>query len=215
MIQRKVANPAPAVLAIVNPTGGKKTMSTKRKTSGGARRRRPVARATNAAPKRRRRRAVARAGNPSPRRRFSARRSTRQRNPSTAITSGLELGAASALVEAVSAMVPNVGGNTLLASAGRTAATGLLLGKVAEQFAATRKYSNSLKVAGIAIGAAKVVSYFATPYIKRAIASATGAAGLQGIGLMPGSQLPVQAPARPVAAAPAGVNGIGLMPFRP
>ena len=186
-------------------------MRTKRKTSGGAKRRTTTARATNA-PKRRR--STRRAGNPSPRRRFGARRSVRRRNPSSAITSGITLGAASAVVEVVQGIVSRVGGDSLAAGAIRSAATGFLLGKAAQQFAATRKYAEPLQVAGVAIGAAKLVSYYVAPHLRRALSSVTGA-GMQGIGVMPTPSLPARTVPAKTVTAPAGVNGIGVMSFNP
>lgn len=182
-----------------------------RKRKGGTRRRSTTAATRN--PKRR----TTRRRNPSTslaRRRTAPKRFGRRRNPSTAITSGIQLGVASALVETVVQLVPAIGGNTPLASAARTAATGFLLGKAAEQTSMTRKYADSLKVAGVAIGAAKAVNALFGPQIRNVISKIAGG-GMSGIGVMP----PVPVPVRQVAAAKqqvsAGVNGIGAYSFNP
>jgi glutamate synthase domain-containing protein 2 len=235
MVVRKVANPAPSVLALVNPRRRKKAMATRKRRRSTRRRtvRHTAARTT--APKRRRstrrrrhtvfarRRAV---GNPYHRRRRRAvnpRR--RRRNPLGGAGGEILNFTVAGLAQGIA--MPFVGGfagrflpfgqyNPPIIAFG----TGWLLSQVFKMFGITRRFSHPAMVFGSATAAMMVLQ----PIVARTIGGGAPAnptmagpyrrAGMRGIGVMPGIPQGVgMAPMGPPAAN--GMQGLGMWPGVP
>lgn len=191
MVKRKVANPAPAMLALVNPKRGKK-MATRRKRKGG--RRRATARRNPLNPVRRhtsrrrtsRRRVHARRRNPiNPVRhhRRHVRRHSRRRNPLRGASgeilnftvAGLGLGIVQPMVTRfVGGMLPFGQYNAPILSAG----TGWLLSKAFEMFSFTRRFAHPTLVFGFATAAMQVLQ----PIVRGAIGAGGAGSPMQGWG---------------------------------
>jgi len=162
MAKTKLINPGPAALMLVNPTGGN-TM----------RRRRTKALSTT---RRRSRR------NP-----HAMHTRRRRSNPNFGlVTKGLTLAGGGALTQAVTSMVPAIGGPGPLMDAARTGAVAYLLGMLANRVGMSR-FAGDITLGGFAVAGAKVIN---------------------GI-LLPGAQS-VFFP-RPAAPAPAATNGMGAI----
>lgn len=201
MKQGKMANPSPAHLLIVNPTGVKKM--TRRKTS----RRRT---ATTSARKRH---------NPmfskTARKRVSTR--GRRRNPAGGglVAQGLALAAGAALIQSVLGFVPPIGGVTPIADAARTAGTGYLLSVAMDKFNFLKTYSRDVALAGFTLAGGKLISSFILPMANRVFqpvqAPAPAAGTVAGLA-------PIYRGMQPFGQYGSGMNGIamidpGMQPF--
>ena len=157
----RVANPGPAGLLVINPKRGK-SMATKR-------RRRSATAATT-----KRRRTTRRKSNPttyaSTKRRSitrSRRRSvSRRRNPSTGMFA--EAGTEALILVGLgllSPLLPPIGGISPLATAGRQAGLGYLLGEAMERFNFGRVYGRSVKKIGLLMGGVTLVNAYIAPMV--------------------------------------------------
>lgn len=225
MQKRRVANPSPAVLALVNPKG-KRKMATKKRS----RRRRAVN------PKRRRtttttaKRTVSRRRRSNPimsrsRKRYGRRRRS---NPvsSGVIGQGLELGASGIVIGLTQPMIrPLISrfvGNSPIAAAGVTLATGYGLSFVAGMIGPARKYQRSLELAGWTLAFTQLATTYVLPLLGgRGTANPPAAAGLNGYrrglnGIAAVTSVPpgVVAPPAPPVKANNGMNGIAAVPGR-
>ena len=235
MVVRKVANPAPSVLALVNPRRRKKAMATRKRRRSTKRRRVVRARARTANPinpTRRRRRTRRRSTmfarrrhrnpiNPTRRRRVGRRR----RNPLGGAGGEILNFTVAGLAQGIA--MPFVGGfagrflpfgqyNPPIIAFG----TGWLLSQVFKMFGITRRFSHPAMVFGSATAAMMVLQ----PIVARTIGGGAPAnptmagpyrrAGMRGIGVMPGIPQGVgMAPMGPPAAN--GMQGLGMWPGVP
>lgn len=219
LVKRRVANPAPAVLTLVNP--GRKSMAARKRRASTTRRRK--ARASN--PKRRRSSVTVRARrsaasftrrkrrNPM----FAKRRRrgvTRRRNPVSGalrealplVGSGIAIGFALPIVNRfVGGFLPFGQFNAPVVTIG----TGYGLGWLASKIGFLSRYRGSLETAGLVLGITQIV----TPLLGRFMAPAQapqgmngvrGRRGLNGIAAVPSLPPQIQ-PARPQAQ---GMRGI-------
>lgn len=229
MQKRRVANPAPAVLALVNPKGkrtmaAKKRSSTRRRRAANPKRRRRTTTTTTTAKRTTARRR--RAANPvaKSRKRYSRRRRS---NPvsSGVIGQGLELGASGIAIGLaqpfIRPLIARFVGNSPIASAGVTLATGYGLSFLAGMVGPARKYQRSLELAGWTLAFTQLVTSYVLPLIGgRGSANPPAAAGLNGYrrgmnGIAAVSAVPPGMVPAPVAApAGNGMNGIAAVPGR-
>lgn len=239
MVARKVANPAPAMLALVNPKKrGRKMATKKRRTRRKVARvrshstvaRRHTARRHTAKRRTSRRRVYASRSNPVHRRRRNRVHHRRRHvNPlrgaggeiANFTVAGLSLGMAQPiLTRFVGGMLPFGQYNAPILSAG----TGWVLSKVFEMFSFTRRFAHPTMVFGFATAAMQVLQ----PIVRGAIGAGGGGSPMQGWG---GGQYgnwsrrpmrglgvttnipPVtrQVPAMPPQAN-GGMNGLGMRP---
>lgn len=226
LVRRRVINPAPAILALVNSSTKKrgKQMATRRRKRRGTRRasarRNPVnpVNPTRRARRRGRRRTVyARRRNPinpTRRRRYGRRR---RRNPNITSTAfraiPLVLGSA-----AIGMAVPIVGPlvarfapqlvATPIGAAGVTFGTGLLVSMVAKAFAFTRRYADDVLLAGAVLAGGQLFTAYVAPMIPRLGMGRRN--GMRGIGVMTGIPPHVLPP--PPPANGNGMKGIGAYP---
>lgn len=171
MQKARVANPGPAGLLVINPTKRGSKMATKRRRRSTTKRRTTAARRNPTATITRRKRRTRRS-NPgvfaSSRRRTTRRRSVgRRRNPATSLLSkGLVLAGGGAAVQFVQGFIPPIGGSSPLADAGRTAATGYLLGMAMRKTGFGARYADDVQLAGFTVAGAKVIAAFVLPAIS-------------------------------------------------
>jgi len=234
LIKRRVANPAPAILAYVNPRR-KKAMATQERKRHSSRRR---ARRSAANPRRhkttsrrpRQHSAIARAHryfNSSMRRR---RRHRRRHNPVTGATvwrgirlagSGFAIGM---IVPVVRRFATPYVGTSPIAAAGVTFGTSWLLSLVAKMIPFTRKYEDDILTAGATIATAQLISNYLTPYLMGLGGGAANPMmsgpyrrprGLRGIGVTTGIPPTIVAPPLPAAAGSGnGMQGVAVVPGR-
>lgn len=201
LVKRKVANPVPSVLALVNPKGGK-SMATKRRKTSAPKKRHTKAPARKTASVKTHHTTAAFKGNPTKKRRTSRRH---HRNPLTSgvVSEGLKLGASGVVIGIGQRFVrPLVGGfvgNSPIAQAGVTLGTAYGLGWLANLTSFTRPYRRYLELAGWTISLTQLITSYAGGFIN----SIGGAApqGMQGGGW-----------ARPYRR---GLNGIAAIPNVP
>ena len=241
MTKRRVANPAPAVLALVNPKGQRKMAAKKRHSTGRPKAANPKRKSTahktahktsTALAKTHHATASKRRVNPPTKRHTSHKR----RNPSGGgiaeealnfSIGGFTLGLVQPIVRSWASRVV---GSGPIAAAGVTAVTGYGLGVVAGHFSLTRRLERPLKVLGISMAITQLATSFVIPMLRGGSASAPanpqqGLAnyrrGMNGIAVVtsvpPGIVAPAAiAPARAAAAgsASSGMNGIATLPGR-
>lgn len=239
LVRRRVVNPAPPVLALVNGSRKKRgtTMAT-RKRKGSSKRRTVRARArTSAAPLRRqtkrqstrRHRVYARRSNPvNPvkHRRRNGRRHARRSNPVTGV-----LGRAVPLVlgsAAIGFATPFVGQfvvrfapqlvSTPIGMAGVTFGTGWVLSAVAGMFAFTRRWKDDILLAGAVLAGGQLFSAYVAPAIRIGGQGGNGMGrryyrnngGMSGLGVMTG--IPPNAALAPPTNNNQGMQGVGMRP---
>lgn len=166
MVKVKVANPGPLGLWVVNPSGSKKKMATKRRS-----RKRSTARRPNVTAAPRRRKRTTRRSNPtvfaSSRRRTTPRRRSvsRRRNPSTGglLSQAAGLAAGITVVGLAQGFIPPIGGVSPIMVAARQAATGYLIGEGMQRFGVLRAYAGEVKLAGFALGAGTLINAYVMP----------------------------------------------------
>jgi hypothetical protein len=228
MQKRRVANPAPAVLALVNPKGkrtmaAKKRSSTRRRRAANPKRRRRTTTTTTTAKRttaRRRSNPVAKS-----RKRYSRRRRS---NPVSGgvIGQGLELGASGIAIGLaqpfIRPLIARFVGQSPIASAGVTLLTGYGLSMLAGMVGPVRKYQRSLELAGWTLAFTQLVTSYVLPLLGgRGSGNPPAAAGLNGYrrgmnGIAAVTAVPpgVVAPPAPPARAGNGMNGIAAIPGR-
>lgn len=234
LVKRRVANPSPAVLALVNPKGRKKMATRKRRHSTSRRRtaaKNPAKRRT--ATKRRRVSAVHRSRAANPVKRVGRRRSVRRRNPpvvsaSGTVAEGLKLGVSGIVIGFSQKFVRPLVGNFLpsgpIANAGVTLGTAYGLGWLAGFTKFTSPYKRYLELAGWTIAATQLVTAYVLPalgnFTSGAAAGMSGPRrqyrpGMRGIAAVTG--IPptiVPPPLPPPQAAANGMNGFATVPGR-
>ena len=238
LVRRRVVNPAPSVLALVNGSRtkrGKKMATRKRKSSkrrASTKRRNPV----NPVNPTRRRRSTKRRGrrstvyarrrnpiNPT-RRRRSGRRRARRSNPVTGVLGrAIPLVIGSAVIGAtapftaqiVGRFAPQLLGNPIGVAA-TTFGTGWALSLLAGAFAFTRKWKDDVMLAGAVLAGGQLFTAYVAPMIPRLGGGQGGngmgrrypGRGMSGIGVMTGIP-PGMALAPPVNNT--GMQGVGVM----
>lgn len=212
LVRRRVANPAPAALAIINPKkGGHKVATRKRRTSGARRRKSTRARKTTA----RRNPALSLTRRRSRRRgsvvaRSRRRSSGRRRNPSGKLVP-LAIGAAAA--QMLASFIPFGGGPFV------EAAKIFGVGWALERFlgrTVPMAFSEARDGGAIAAGVLLLNAYV-VPSVRGAVGSVLpGGKGVNGIAVTPypisPGMPPLIAPAQMAAAAQRGVNGVATAP---
>lgn len=197
LVMRRVQNPGPSILSVVNPKGRKNNMARKRKRSR-------KASTTRRSPTKRRKSYAKRAStsrsykrNPAPKRKANRKRRSyassrkrsrkvgRRRNPGFGLQSGvsaeiLNFTGASLILSTVGPIVqPLLNPITRFAGqyapAANAAATGLLLGWAADKFGPTRRFSKALQILGISTAVISLVA----PIVSRFLGGARSA-GPQG-----------------------------------
>lgn len=177
----KLINPGPGALMLVNPTGGKMRRRTKRASTT----------------KRRSRNSY-------------GLRHTRRSNPNFGmVTKGLTLAGGGALTQAVTTMLPAIGGPGPFMDAARTGAVAYLLGMLANRIGMSR-FSGDITLGGFAVAGAKIINgvllpgvstFFPRPAAPAAPAAPTNGMGAIGIDYLTSPQLQAQR---------AGLSGIGV-----
>src|SRR5215470_11593673 len=187
LVKRRVQNPAPSILALVNPKRRRNKMAARRRRRGGRRRTVHACARTTANPRRRytrRRRSnrsifARRRHNPSVHRHVRHHR-RRRRNPTIGGVSGRDIlsfaGAGMVLAIAqpvVGNLVGNFAGNLLsnFTSPAITALTGYGLGMLAEKTGIARTLAHPLKVLGLSTAVIQIVQ----PYVSNLLGGATAA----------------------------------------
>lgn len=134
----------------------------KQRTSTARRRKTTTPRVYTSNPTRRRHRASA-----SPRRAARRRSVLRRSNPSTGslLTQGLELAGGITLVGLLQMFVPPIGGASPIASFGRKAGSGYLLGMAMEKFNVGRSYAKVVQLSGVALGLGDLINAYLMPAI--------------------------------------------------
>lgn len=237
LVKRRVVNPTPSVLALVNPKKKRgKTMATRKRKSSKrrstAKRRNPV-NPVNPARRRSRKRGRRSAVyarrrnpvnpvNPSRRRRRGRRRSVR-RNPVTGVLGrAVPLVIGSAVIgiaapftsQLVGRFAPQLLG-TPIGVAGVTFGTGWGLSLLAGAFGFTRKYKDDILLAGAILAGGQLFSAYVAPMIKlgnggNGLGRRYNRPGMNGIGVMTG--IPPGMPMLPAAPVNnSGMQGIGVM----
>lgn len=230
LVRRRVVNPAPAILALVNGSRKKRgrnmaTRKTKRRgTRRASARRNPVNPVNPVNPSRRRkstrrggrRSAVyARRRNPiiNPTRRRGRRRFSRRRNPTggligravpLVISSGLIAMAAPPVAQLVARFAPQIA-STPVGVAATTFGTGWLLSMLAGAFAFTRRWKDDVLLAGAVLAGGQLF----TAYVRPMIPFGNGMGrryGMRGIAAVHGVPPHILPPAPPPQAN--GVRGI-------
>jgi hypothetical protein len=237
LVRRRVVNPTPSILALVNGSRTKrgKTMATRRKRKGGRRR---VTRARSRSPinpvnpTRRRRRSSRRRStvyarrrnpiNPTRRRRRIGRRRS-HRNPVTGVLGrAIPLVIGSAVIGAtapftaqiVGRFAPQLLGNPIGVAA-TTFGTGWALSLLARAFAFTRKWSDDVMLAGAVLAGGQLFTAYVAPMIPRLGGGGNGMGrrypgrGMSGIGVMTG--IPPGMVALPPMTNNQSMQGIGVM----
>jgi hypothetical protein len=238
LVRRRVVNPSPSVLALVNPKKkrGRKMATRKRKRSSkrrvSAKRRNPV---NPVNPTRRRRRSTKRSRvyarrrnpvnpvNPSRRRRRYARR--RHRNPVTGVFGRavpLVLGSAAIGIAApftaqlVGRFAPQLLG-TPIGAAATTFGTGWGLSAIARMFSFTRRWADDVLLAGAVLAGGQLFSAYVAPMIRlggggnpTGMGARYRRPGMGGIGVMTG--IPPGMAALPPMTNNQGMQGIGMRP---
>lgn len=236
LVKRRVVNPAPAVLAIVNKTRRRTNMATKKRKSSKRRasaRRNPVnpvnpTRRRSTKRRGRRRSVYARHHrnpvNPVRRRRRIGRR--RHRNPVSGLLGRavpLVLGSAAIGVAApftaqlVGRFAPQLLG-TPIGAAGTTFATGWGLSALAGMFSFTRRWKDDILLAGAVLAGGQLFSAYVAPALRLGggAANPTGMGrrnrpGMNGIGAWPAIPQGM-APLPPAAPNGQGMNGMAALP---
>lgn len=178
LVKRRVANPVPSVLALINP-GGKK-MAAKKKSSS--------TRRVNAAPKRQHT-ALVRTSHTAAHKRNSPRKHhpRRRHNPVKAgiFVEGGKLAISGALIgigqPIVRSFVGPYLGTSPIASAGLTFGTAWLLSMVSRATTLTKKLEDPLLLSGATIAAAQLLSTYVLPLLRPGGAATSPlVAGLRG-----------------------------------
>ena len=182
MAKTKLINPGPGALMLVNPTGGK-TMRRRTKRTQSAKTRRS--------------------------RNSYGMRHSRRSNPNFGmVTKGLTLAGGGALTQAVTTMLPTIGGPGPFMDAARTGAVAYLLGMLANRIGMSR-FSGDITLGGFAVAGAKIINgvllpgvstFFPRPAAPAAPAPTNGM-GAIGIDYLTSPQLQAQR---------AGLSGIGV-----
>lgn len=171
LVKRRVANPAPSVLALVNKTR-RRNMATQKRKKSSTRRRTSTRRAANSVNSTRRRQSK------STRRRSTVkpvfarrRRSPRRHNPTAGLAGkAFTLAGAGALIGITQPFVrnfvgPYVGAGPLVA-AGVTFGTAWGLSLVAGMIPFTRRWKDDILLAGGTIAAAQLISTYVLPALR-------------------------------------------------
>jgi len=232
LVKRRVVNPSPSVLALVNPRKkrGKNMATRKRKSS---KRRVHRARAHNPINPTRRRKSATRKRrssvfartrrhnpvNPTRRRRRIGRR-RHHRNPVTGVVGrAIPLVVGSAVIafakQFVSPLIVRVAPQivaTPIGAAGTTFATGWAVSAVARMFSFTRRWADDLLLAGAVMAGGQIFSAYVAPMIPGAGMSGPyrGRRGMNGIGVMTNIPPGINA-LPPVPGNNNGMQGVGVM----
>lgn len=182
MAKTKLINPGPGALMVVNPSGGK-TMRRRTKRASATTRRS---------------------------RNSYGMRHKRRSNPNFGmVTKGLTLAGGGALTQAVTTMLPTIGGPGPFMDAARTGAVAYLLGMLANRIGMSR-FSGDITLGGFAVAGAKIINgvllpgvstFFPRPAAPAAPAAPTNGMGAIGIDYLTSPQLQAQR---------AGLSGIGV-----
>lgn len=238
LVKRRVVNPTPSVLALVNGSRTKrgKTMATRKRRRSTKRRAVRRTRSRNPVnpvnPARRRRRRSRRSTvyarrrnpiNPTRRRRRIGRRRSR-RNPVTGVLGrAIPLVIGSAVIGAtapftaqiVGRFAPQLLGNPIGVAA-TTFGTGWALSLLARAFAFTRKWSDDVMLAGAVLAGGQLFTAYVAPMIPRlggqggnGMGRRYPGRGMSGIGVMTG--IPPGIAMMPAPANQNGMQGIGVM----
>lgn len=239
LVRRRVVNPAPSVLALVNPKKKRgKSMATRRKRKGGRRRASARRNPVNPVNPTRRRRSTRRRGrrsavyarrrnpvnpvNPSRHRRRYGRRRGARRNPVTGtIGRALPIVGASVLIGASTGFVAPIVARfapqlvaTPIGVAATTFGTGWALSMVARAFAFTRRWADDVMLAGAILAGGQLASAYVVPRLGLGGQGGNGLGrryrnGLNGIGVM--TSIPTGMPMLPAAPVNNGMQGVGVM----
>lgn len=241
LVRRRMVNPAPAVLALVNPKIKRgKPMATRRKRRSTKRRvharRNPVNPVNPVNPTRRRRRSTRRRGRRSAvyarrrnpinpvrrRRRFGRRRS--RRNPVTGVfgravplvLSSAAIGFATPFVSQLIVRFAPQLITTPVGVAATTFGTGWVLSALAGMFAFTRRWADDLLLAGAVLAGGQLFTAYVAPAIRLGGNRGNGMGrrynnGMGGIGVVTGIPPNIVAPLPP-ANNTQGMQGIGVLP---
>ena len=239
LVRRRVVNPAPSVLALVNPKKKRgKSMATRRKRKGGRRRtvrarsRNPINPVNPVNPSRRRRRSgrgstvYARRRNPiNPTRRprrIGRRRS--HRNPVTGVLGravplvigSAAIGFATPFVSQFVVRVAPQLVTTPIGVAGVTFGTGWVLSALAGMFAFTRKWKDDIMLAGAVLAGGQLFTAYVAPMVRLGGQGGNGMGRrynrngmMSGIGVM--TNIPPNM-ALPPMTNNQGMQGIGMRP---
>lgn len=221
LVKRRVVNPPPSVLALVNPKRGRKMATRKRRHT--TRRRRRATAAVN--PRRRRRTAVVR------HRRSTALMTTNRRNPShrrrhhrrlnpvraSLFAEGTKLAISGALIGFTQPLVRGfVGqwvGSSPIASAAITFGTAYGLSFLSRLTNFTKKLEDPLLLSGATIAVAQLISSYVLPLLRPATTanntmSGRYGPGMRGIAAVPSTNPPGYAPLPPMPPPQAAANGM-------
>lgn len=239
LVKRRVANPSPGILSLVNPARRKKNMAAKRRHSTrrkrhttATRRHTNPAKGTRRAGGSRRRRRVA-AGFKMAHKLYSSRpgwkrnptrRHRRRRNPVSTgtIAEGFKLAVAGMVIGFVQPTVRNLIGRFLptgpIASAGVTLGTAYGLGYLAKFTSFTRNWQRPIELAGWTIAATQLVTTYVLPALSGITAGAgvrTGMSGQRMRGIAAVTGVPPQIlPPSPVPTSQQGMHGLATVPGR-
>ena len=177
----KLINPGPGALMLVNPTGGKMRRRTKRASTTTRRSRNSY-----------------------------GMRHKRRSNPNFGmVTKGLTLAGGGALTQAVTTMLPAIGGPGPFMDAARTGAVAYLLGMLANRIGMAR-FSGDITLGGFAVAGAKIINGVLLPgvstFFPRSAAPAAPAAPTNGMGAIGIDYLT----SPQLQAQRAGLSGIGV-----
>ena len=232
-ILRRVANPTPAIMSLINPAKGRKTMKAKRKAVTRRTRSTVAHHTARAANPRRTRKAATSKRNPilsfsKPKRRTKKNPLIvyrTKRNSATHSISGSEVidfviaGLGIAVAQPTVNSVVNKFVPSQYSQTASTLLTGLGGGWLLERFTSTRRFAKPIKL----IAVSTAIISFALPWVRRFTTPAAPVApnaglsgrysGMAGIGAVPSNPAALPAP-RPVQSAapvkPAGMRGIGV-----
>lgn len=223
MVLRKVANPGPSVLALVNPRKRRSKMATRKRKSSVRRRRsanpiNPTRRRKLSTRRRPRRSSIfasSRRRNPVRRRRIGGRR---RRNPilgggvlGEAVNfsiAGFAIGAAQPIVAPLIARFLPLGNFTVPVS---SAATGYLLGWLAGKGPAfTRSLARPLQVMGIAVGVTALAGPLVRQWLGKGSAVGNGMSGIAAVHGIPPTVVALPPP--PPSRVNGGMAGLGMRP---
>ena len=165
MAKTKLINPGPGALMLVNPTGGKTMRQQTKRAQPTTKRAQPTTRRS---------------------RNSYGMRHSRRSNPNFGmVTKGLTLAGGGALTQAVTTMLPTIGGPGPFMDAARTGAVAYLLGMLANRIGMSR-FSGDITLGGFAVAGAKIINGVLLPGVST---------------FFP----------RPAAPAPSPTNGMGAI----
>jgi len=162
MKKARIINPGPAALMVVNPKRRKPMATRKRRRTSAAHStaRRTANFSTTKRRTKRRNPSTTHASTRSRRRSVS-----RRRNPSTGglISQAFGLAAGITVVGLAQGFVPPIGGVSPIATAGRQAGTGYLLGWAMKKTSFGAKYASDVQLAGVALAAGTLINAYVVP----------------------------------------------------